>query len=195
MRRLGALLLMLALWAGSAPAGSAANTTAAVQAEVERALARLVRLDPSQGLSYGAIEVVPLGSGYGVTIADVTTKLAASDPGMLDIGIVNFRLTPVGGDAYRVDHVTAADEFTHRDSDGRIDGVWRLVSRRLSGLWSRQQGGFLGRDAAIDLSLAVTGLDNAINAVASAATEPGFNRGWIQLTLFRSLAQRETAPD
>src|SRR5262245_1100011 len=58
MRRLGSLLLILALWAGSAPPGSAANTTAAVQAEVERALARLVRLDPSQGLSYAAIEVV-----------------------------------------------------------------------------------------------------------------------------------------
>jgi hypothetical protein len=194
MRWLGSFLLMLTFAALSAPA-VAADRTAAVQRDVEQALARLARLDPSQGFSYGAVEVVPNGGAYGVTVADVAAKLAANDPGVLDIGIISFRLSPVGDDTYRVDRVSAADEFAHRGADGRVDGVWRLVPRRVSGLWSRSQRGFLRRDAAIDVSLAITGLDDAVNAVAAAPPQPGSNLAWLQLMLFRGLARREAAAD
>jgi len=195
MRWLGSFLLVLTFAAISAPTVSAGNTTTAVQTEVERALARLARLGPSQEFSYGAVEVVPEGAAYGVTVADVAVKLSTNDPGILDIGIVSVRLSPVGGDAYRVDRIATADAFAHRGADGRIDGIWRVVPRRLSGLWSRRQGGFLRRDAAIDISLAITGFDNAVNAVASAPPQPGSNLCWLQLMLFRSLARRAAAAD
>jgi hypothetical protein len=195
MRRLGLLLLALLFATMAAPCVFAADRPAAVQAEVERALAQLARLDPSQGFSYGAVEVVPEGSAYGVTVADVAMKLAANDPGILDIGIVSFRLSPVGGDAYRVDRVAATNGFAHRGADGRVDGIWRFVPRKLSGLWLRSSGGFLRRAAAVDISLAISGLDAAVNAVASAPPQPGSNLGWLQLVLFRSLARREAAGD
>jgi hypothetical protein len=195
MRRLGVFVLVFAFGVVATATGFAGDRSAAVQAEVERALARLARLDPALGFSYGAIEVVPDGAAYGVTVADVAAKLAANDPGVLDIGIVSFRLSPVGGDAYRVDRVAAADAFNHRGADGRIDGSWRFVPRRLAGLWSRKQNGFLRREAAVDVSLAITGLDNAVNAVAAAPPQPGSDLGWLQLMLFRSLARREAAAD
>ncbi len=195
MRRLGLLLLVFLFAAMAATTVFAGDRSAAVQAEVERALARLARLDPSQGFSYGAVEIVREGSAYGVTVADVAMKLAANDPGILDIGIVSFRLSPVGGDAYRVDRVAAANGFAHRGADGRVDGIWRFVPRRLSGLWSRSQGGFLRRDAAVDVGLTITGLDTAVNAVASAPPQPGSNLGWLQLMLLRGLARREAAAD
>ena len=195
MRRLGVFVLVFAFGAIATPNGFAADRSAAVQAEVERALARVARLDPSQGFSYGAVEVVPDGAAYGVTVADVAAKLAASDPGILEIGIVSFRLSPVGSDAYRVDRVATADAFDHRGADGRADGSWRLVHRKLTGLWSRSQGGFLRRDAAIDVSLAITGLEDAVTAVAAAPPQPGSNLAWLQLMLFRSLARREATAD
>ena len=195
MRRLGLLLSVLLFATRAAPTVFAADRSAAVQAEVERVLARLARLDPLQEFSYGAVEVVPEGAAYGVTVADVAVKLAANDPGILDVGIVSFRLSPVNGDTYRVDRVAAAEGFAHQGADGRVDGIWRFVPRRLSGLWSRSQGGFLRRDAAVDISLAITGFDNAVNAVASAPPQPGSNLGWLQLMLFRSLARREAAAD
>jgi hypothetical protein len=195
MRRLGVLVLVVAFGMIATASGFAADRAATVQAEVERALARLARLDPSQGFSYGVVEVVPDGAAYGVAVADVAAKLAANDPGILEVGIVSFRLSPVGGDVYRVDRVAAADAFEHRGADGRVDGSWRLVHRRLTGLWSRSQGGFLRRDAAVDVSLAITGLDDAVNAVGAAPPQPGSNLGWLQLMLFRSLARREAAAD
>ena len=195
MRRLSLLLSVLLFAATAATTVLAADRSAAVQAEVERALARLARLDPSQGFSYGAIEVIPEGSAYGVTVADVAAKLAANDPGILDIGIVSFRLSPVGADAYRVDRIVTANGFAHRGADGQVDGVWQVVPRRLSGLWSRSQGGFLRRGAAVDVSLAITGLDTAVSAVASAPPQPGSGLGWLQLMLLRGLARREAAAD
>ncbi len=195
MRRFGAFVLVLVFGAVATASGFAADRSAAIQAEVERALARLARLDPSQGFSYGAVEVVRDGAAYGVTVADVAAKLAANDPGILEIGIVSFRLSPVGPDAYRVDRVAAADAFDHRGADGQVDGTWWFVHRRLTGLWSRSQGGFLRRDAAVDVSLAVTGLDNVVNAVAAAPPQPGSTLAWLQLMLFRSLARREAAAD
>ena len=194
MRRLGLFLLTL-LFTAAVPDVFAADRPAAVQAEVERALAQLSRLDPSQGFSYGAVEVVPEGAAYGVAVADVAMKLAANDPGILDIGIVSFRLSPAGGDAYRVDRVAAGNEFAHRGADGRVDGIWRFVPRKLSGLWLRSSGGFLRRDVAVDISLAISGLDAAVNAVAAAPPQPGSSLGWLQLMLFRSLARRDVAAD
>jgi hypothetical protein len=188
-------LLLFALNALAPPAVFAGGTAAAIQSEVEHALARLARLDPSQGFSYGAVDVMPNGDGYAVTVADVAMKLAAEDPGILDIGIVSFRLSPAGDEAYRVDRVTAANEFLHRGADGRADGGWRVVRRRLTGLWSRQQDGFLRRGAAIDLSLAITGLDKAVHDVAMAPPQAGSKLGWLQLMLFRSLARREATAD
>lgn len=195
MRRTGLWLLLFELNAMAVPGAFAGDTSAAVQTEVERALARLARLGPSQEFSYGAVEVVSEGAAYGVTVADVAVKLAANDPGILDIGIVSFRLSPVGGDTYRVDRVAAASGFAHRGADGRVDGIWRFVPRKLSGLWLRRQGGFLRRDAAVDISLAIAGLDTAVSAVGSAPPQPGSNLGWLQLMLFRSLARREAAAD
>ncbi len=195
MRRLGVFVLLFAFGAIATPNGFAADRPAVIQVEVERALARLARLDPSAGFSYGAVEVVPEGGAYGVTVADVAVKLAANDPGYLDIGIVSFRLSPADGDLYRVDRVAVADGIAHRGADGRADGTWRFVHRKLSGLWSRRQGGFLRRGAAVDISLAITGLDNAIGAVGSAPPQPGSSLRWLQLMLLRGLARREAAAD
>jgi hypothetical protein len=177
-----------------ATAAVAGDRTAGVQADVERALARLARLDPARELSYGAVEVVPDGRAYGVTVADVALKLAPGDPGMLDIGIVNFRLSPIDGDIYRVDRIATAPAFDHRGAGGGVDGTWRLAPRRLEGLWSRRQAGFLRRGAVVDVDLDVTGLDRAVNGVAAAA-QAGVSMGWVQLMLLRGLARRETAPD
>jgi hypothetical protein len=195
MRWLYLFVLVFVLGAMSAPDISAAERSAAVQAEVERVLSRLARFDPSRGFSYGAVEVVSDGAAYGVTVADVEAKLAANDPGYLDIGIVSFRLSPADGDVYRVDRVAVADGIAHRGADGRVDGTWRFVHRKLSGLWSRRQGGFLRRGAAVDISLAITGLDNAVNAVGSAPPQAGSNLRWLQLMLLRGLARREAAAD
>jgi len=195
MRRLSLPLLAFVFSAIVATTSFAVDRSAAVQGEVERALARLARLDPVQGFSYGAIEVIPEGGAYGVTVADVAAKLAANDPGILDIGIVSFRLSPVGGDAYRVDRFATVNGFAHRGADGQVDGVWQVVPRSLSGLWSRSQGGFLRRGAAVDVSLAITGLDAAVSAVASAPPQPGSDLGWLQLMLLRGLARREAATD
>src|SRR5262245_38980735 len=195
MRRLGLLLSVFVVTAMAAAAAPATDRREAVQAEVEQALARLARLDPAREFSFGAIEVVPDGGAYDVTVADVAVKLAANDPGILDIGIVSFRLSPVDGDLYRVDRVAAADAFDHRGADGRVDGTWRLIPRRLAGLWSRRQGGFLRRAAVVDVSLAISGLDAAVEAVAAAPPQPGSATGWLQLMLLRGLARRETAAD
>jgi len=59
----------------------------------------------------------------------------------------------------------------------------------------RRSGGFLRRDAAVDISLAISGLDTAVNAIASAPPQPGSNLGWLQLMLLRGLARREAAAD
>jgi len=194
MRRIALLLPVIMVAGMAAMAAVAGDRTATIQADVERALARLARLDPTRELSYGAVEVVPDGGTYGVTVADVALKLAPGDPGLLDIGIVSFRLSPVDGDVYRVDQVAAAPAFDHRGADGNVDGTWRLARRRLEGLWSRRQGGFLRRGAVVDVNLDVTGLDQAVNDVAAAA-QAGANMGWIQLMLLRGLASREAAPD
>src|SRR5262249_43923295 len=192
----GGLGLAAVLFGALAATGAGAGDRgAAVQADVERALSRLARLDPSRELTYGAIEVVPDGGAYDVTVADVAVKLAANDPGILDIGIVSFRLSPVDGDLYRVDRVAAADAFDHRGADGRVDGTWRLSPRRPAGLWSRRQGGSLRRAAVVDVSLAISGLDAAVEAVAAAPPQPGSATGWLQLMLLRGLARRETAAD
>ena len=196
MRRIGLLLPMVMVVAATATAtvAGASDRTAGIQADVERALARLARLDPARELSYGAVEVVPDGGAYGVTVADVALKLAPGDPGLLDVGIVSFRLSPVDGDVYRVDRIVTAPAFEHRGADGGADGSWRLAPRRLEGLWSRRQVGFLRRGAAVDVNLDVTGLDQAVNAVTVAA-QSGASMGWVQLMLLRGLAHRETAPD
>jgi hypothetical protein len=192
MQRLGLLLSMLAFAAATATA-VVADDRGAIEGEVERALVRLARLDPSRELSYGAIEVVPEGGAYEVTVADVAMKLAANDPGLLDIGIVSFRLSPLDGDVYRVDRFAAASAFEHRGAGGRVDGTWRLVPRRLAGLWSQRRGGFLQRAAVVDVSLAISGLDAVVDAVAAAPPQPGSTAGWLQLMLLRGLARRETA--
>jgi len=127
MRRIGLLLPMVMVVAATATAtvAGASDRTAGIQADVERALARLARLDPARELSYGAVEVVPDGGAYGVTVADVALKLAPGDPGLLDVGIVSFRLSPVDGDVYRVDRIVTAPAFEHRGADGGADGSWR----------------------------------------------------------------------
>jgi len=191
MRRFGLLALVFAFATMTATAVVAGDRGAAIEGEVERALARLARLDPSRELSYGAIEVVPEGRAYEVTVADVAVKLAANDPGLLDIGIVSFRLSPVDDDIYRVDRLSSANAFDHRGADGRVDGTWRLVPRKLAGLWSRQLGGFLQRAAVVDVSLAISGLDAAVDAVAAAPPRSGSTAGWLQLMLLRGLARRE----
>ncbi|MGE0120439.1 MAG: hypothetical protein AB7S71_16740 [Dongiaceae bacterium] len=190
MRWLG-LLLMLLLPADAAVAESVTERTAAVQAEVEAALKRLAALDPSFGFAYGAIDVVPEGAAYGVAVADVSIRLAANDPGYLDLGIVSFRLTPEAGDLYRIDRLTTPARIPHRGADGRIDGVWELDNRQLSGLWSRHRGGFLRRGAVVDLGLAITGLDVAMQAIAAAPPQAGSNLRWMELVLFRGFARRE----
>jgi hypothetical protein len=189
MQKLLALLLLSIVIA--TPVASAAAGAAAIQGEVEQALKNLAARDPSFGFAFGAIEVVPEGAAYHVAVADVEVRLAANDPGYLEVGIVSFRLAPVGGDLYRIDHLRTTDRFAHRAVDGRIDGIWEIDNRGLSGLWSRRQFGFLQRDAAIDVSLAITGLDATIGAIAAAPPQEGANLRWLQLVLLRGLARRE----
>jgi hypothetical protein len=191
MRRLGLFLMFLLVADDAASAASGPDRTAAVQAEVETALQRLSALDPSVGLAYGAVDVVPHGSSYNVAVADVSVRLAANDPGYLDLGIVSFRLSPEGDDLYRIDRLVTPARIPHRGADGRIDGIWELDNRQVSGLWSRHRGGFLRRDAAIDLGLAITGLDTAMQAIAAAPPQAGSNLRWMQLLLFRALARRD----
>lgn len=190
MRRLS-LFLMFLLVADAVSAESGPDRTAAVQAEVETALQRLSALDPSLGLAYGAVDVVPRGSSYNVAVADVSVRLAANDPGYLDLGIVSFRLSPEGDDFYRIDRLATPAQILHRGGDGRIDGIWVLDNRQVSGLWSRHRGGFLRREAAIEVGLAITGLDAAMQAIAAAPPQAGSNLRWMQLLLFRALARRE----
>lgn len=191
MRWIAGLLLLFFSGMIAAPECFATDRAAAVQAEVEQAFNRLAGLDPSLGLAYGAIEVVPEGAAYNVAVADVAVRLASNDPGYLELGIISFRLSPVGSDLYRVDRFEAVNPVPHRAADGRIDGTWEIVNRELSGLWSRRQLGFLQRDAAIDASLAITGLDAAINAIAAAPPQEGFNLRWLQLMLLRGMARRD----
>jgi hypothetical protein len=193
MTRIGLFLIVLLLGAGAAPAGSAQDRPAAVQEEVEEALARLAALDPSLGLAYGAVDVVQRGEAFGVAVADVSIRLAANDPGYLDFGIVSFRLLPQRGNLYRVEQIAMPARIPHRSADGLVDGVWEVDNRALSGLWSRRQGGFLRREAAVDVSLAITGLDAAMEAIAAAPPQAGSGLRWMQLLLFRGLASREMA--
>jgi hypothetical protein len=195
MTRIGVFLILLLGGAVLTPAASAQNRAAAVQAEVEQALARLAALDPSLGLAYGAVDVVPQDDGFNIAVADVSIRLAANDPGYLDFGIVSFRLTPQKGNLYRVEQITMPPRIPHRGADGLIDGTWEVDNRALSGLWSRRQGGFLRREATIDVGLAITGLDAAMDAIANAPPQAGSNMRWMQLLLFRGLARRETAAD
>jgi hypothetical protein len=194
MMRVG-LLLILALLGAAAPAESAQDRTAAVRREVEEALARLATLDPSLGLAYGAVDVVPRGEAFDVAVADVSIRLAANDPGYLDFGIVGFRLTPQPGELYRVEQIAMPARIPHRSADGLVDGIWEVNNRALSGLWSRRQGGFLRRGAAVDIGLSITGLDTAMNAIAAAPPQAGSNLRWMQLLLFRGLARRELGAD
>lgn len=195
MWRVGIFLVLMAFGAAVAPTVRATDGVGAVQAEVQQALGRLAALDPSRAFGFGAIEVVPDAAGYGVTVADVTAKLAADDSGYLDIGFVSFRLSPLDDGLYRVDRFEVADRFAHRTADGRTDGMWEFTNRQLSGLWSRRQGGFLRRDADVDVSLAVTGLDTVIGKVAAAGPQSGANEDWLQLMLVRGLAHREATAD
>jgi hypothetical protein len=195
MTRIGLLLIVVLLGATAAPAASARDSAAAVQAEVEQALARLAALDPSLALAYGAVDVVPRGDAFDVAVADVSIRLAANDPGYLDLGIVSFRLTPQQGNLFRVERIGVPSRIPHRGADGLVDGMWEVDNRALSGLWSRRQGGFLRREAAVDVALAITGLDAAMDAIAAAPPQAGSNMRWMQLLLFRGLARREAAAD
>jgi hypothetical protein len=193
MTRTGLLLILILLGIAVAPAASGGDSAAAVQEEVEQALARLAALDPSLGLAYGAVDVVPQGDAFNIAVADVSIRLAANDPGYLDFGIVSFRLTPEAGNLYRVEQIAIPARVAHRGADGLVDGTWEVDNRALSGLWSRRQGGFLRRGAAVDVSLAITGLDAAMGAIAAAPPQAGSSVRWMQLLLFRGLARRETA--
>jgi hypothetical protein len=193
MRRPGSFLSVFMVAAMAATAALADDRGATIEGEVERALARLARLDPSRELTYGAIEVVPEAGAYEVTVADLAVKLVATDPGQLDIGMVSFRLSPVDSDIYRVDRLATAKAFEHRSADGWVDGLWRFAPRRLAGLWSQRRGGFLQEAAVVDVSLSISGLDAAVDAVAAAPPQPGSTVGWLQLMLLRGLARRETA--
>jgi hypothetical protein len=193
MMRIALLLIVVFLGATMAPAGSVADSAAAVQKEVEEALARLAALDPSLGLAYGAVDVVPQGKAFNVAVADVSIRLAANDPGYLDFGIVTFRLTPQEGYLYRVEQIAMPAQVPHRGADGLVDGTWEVDNRALAGLWSRRQGGFLRRDAVVDVGLAITGLDATMGAIAAAPPQAGSSVRWMQLLLFRGLARRETA--
>lgn len=193
MRRPGRFPSVFMVATLAATAALADDRGAAIEGEVQRSLARLARLDPSRELSYGAIEVVPEGGAYEVTVADLAVKLVATDPGQLDIGMVRFRLSPVDSDVYRVDRLATAKAFEHRGADGRVDGLWRFVPRKLAGLWSQRRGGFLQEGAVVDVSLSVSGLDAAVEAVAAAPPQPGSTVGWLQLMLMRGLARHETA--
>lgn len=195
MTRIGLFLILVLLGATVAPAGSARDSAAAVQEEVEQALARLAALDPSLGLAYGAVDVVPRGDAFNIAVADVSIRLAANDPGYLDFGIVSFRLKPQQGDLFSVEQIAMPARIPHRGADGLVDGTWEVDNRALSGLWSRRQGGFLRREAAVDVGLAITGLDAAMDAIAAAPPQAGSNLRWMQLLLFRGLARRETAAD
>lgn len=195
MMRIALLLILVLLGAMSAPAGSARDSASAVQQEVEQALARLAALDPSLGLAYGAVDVVPQGDAFNVAVADVSIRLAANDPGYLDFGIVSFHLTAQRGNFYRVEQITLPARIPHRATDGLVDGLWEVDNRALSGLWSRRQGGFLRREAAVDVSVAITGLDAAMDAIAAAPPQAGSSMRWMQLLLFRGLARREIAAD
>jgi hypothetical protein len=193
MTRIALFLILILLGATAAPTASARDSAAAVQAEVEQALARLAALDPSLGLAYGAVDVVPQGDAFSIAVADVSIRLAANDPGYLDFGIVSFRLTPQKGNLYRVEQIAMPARIPHRGADGLVDGTWEVDNRALSGLWSRRQGGFLRREATVDVGLAITGLDAAMDAIANAPPQAGSNMRWMQLLLFRGLARRETA--
>jgi hypothetical protein len=193
MTRAAVFLILVLFGAIAAPPASARDSAAAVQAEVEQALARLAALDPSLGLAYGAVDVVPQGDAFNIAVADVSIRLAANDPGYLDFGIVSFRLTPQRGNLYRVEQITMPARIPHRGADGLVDGTWEVDNRALSGLWSRRQGGFLRREAAVDVGLAITGLDAAMDAIAAAPPQAGSNMRWMQLLLFRGLARREMA--
>lgn len=194
MRR-GVMAAIVAAGVLAMPARAPADTVETIQIEVEQALERLTRLDPAQGLSHGAVEVLRDGSAFRVAVADVTAKLAANDPGLLDVGFISFRLTPQPGHLYRVDQVEFPEAIPHRDAAGRVDGTWRLDKRKLSGLWSRRQSGFLQRGAAVDVSVVIDGLDAAMDAIAEAPPAAGSNLRWLQLLLFRGLAVREAAAD
>lgn len=193
--RTSVMAAVLAAGVLAMPARAAADTVETVQTEVEQALDRLMRIDPVQGMSHGAVEVLRDGSAFRVTVADVAVKLAANDPGLLDVGFVGFRLTPQPGHLYRVDQIDLPDAMPHRDADGRVDGTWRLDQRKLSGLWSRRQSGFLQRGAAVDVSLIIDGLDAAMNGIAGAPPQAGTSVRWLQLLLFRGLAVRDVAAD
>jgi hypothetical protein len=195
MTRIGLFLILILLGATGASPGSARDSAAAVQDEVEQALARLAALDPSLGLAYGAVDVVPRGDAFAVAVADVSIRLAANDPGYLDFGIISFRLTPQKGYLFRVEQITMPARIPHRGADGLVDGVWEVDNRALLGLWSRRQGGFLRREAAVDVGLAITGLDAAMDAIAAAPPQAGSNMRWMQLLLFRGLARREMTAD
>lgn len=195
MRWFGQFLMLMFIGVMTPSAGFAMDGAAAVQSEVQRALDRIATLDPTLGFAYGAVEVVPEGSAFGVTVADVSLRFAANDPGYLDVGWVSFRLSPADGNLYRVDRFQAASSFPHRHGDGRVDSSWAFVNRELSGLWSRRQAGFLRREAVIDVSLAVTGLDAVIAAIASAPPQAGSDLRWLQLMLFKGLARREAGAD
>ncbi len=195
MTRIGLLLILVLLGITAAPAASARDSAAAVQTEVEQALARLAALDPSLALAYGAVDVVSRGGAFDIAVADVSIRLAANDPGYLDLGIVSFRLTPQPGNLFRVEQIAVPARVPHRGADGLVDGMWQVDNRALSGLWSRRQGGFLRREAAVDVGLAITGLDAAMDAIAAAPPQAGSNMRWMQLLLFRGLARREAAAD
>jgi hypothetical protein len=195
MMRMALLLIVALFGAAFAPEGSARDSAAAVQKEVEQGLARLAAFDPSLGLAYGTVDVVPRGDAFDIAVADVSVRLAANDPGYLDFGIVSFRLTPQPGNVYRVEQIAVPARVPHRGADGLVDGIWAVDNRALSGLWSRQQGGFLRRDATVDVGVAITGLDAAMDAIAAAPPQAGSRMRWMQLLLFRGLARREIAAD
>lgn len=193
--RSGVMAAIVAAGVLAMPARAPADTVETVQTEVEQALDRLTRLDPAQGVSRGAVEVLRDGSAFRVTVADLMVRLAANDPGHLDVGFVSFRLTPQPGHLYRVDQIEFPVAVPHRDVAGRVDGTWRFDTRKLSGLWSRRQSGFLQRGAAVEVSLVIDGLDAAMDAIAEAPPAAGSNLRWLQLLLFRGLAVREAAAD
>lgn len=194
MWRSGVATAILAAGVLAMPA-RAADSVQTVQGEVERALERLTRLDPEQGLGHGAVEVFRDGSAFRVTVADVAMKLAANDPGQLDVGFVSFRLEPQPGNIFQVDDIELPAAIPHHDADGRVDGTWRLDNRTLAGLWSRRQSGFLQRGAVVDVSLVIAGLDAVMDGIAGAPPQAGSNLRWLQLMLFRGLAARETTAD
>jgi hypothetical protein len=130
-----------------------AEQAAALQKEIQDALAQAAGSGPQKMLSYGDVTVAPNGDLYDVTIDKISVTVAGVVP--VDVGKVGFKLAAEGDDLRKFSDLSLPSAITIKSEDGKETIKAAIALDHGAGSWSKKLGQLLSADLllkSIDLS-------------------------------------------